>query len=92
MAETIILKFQYIQNFILIKCMFGGTADGVNRGIIDDNGCIDWIHYTTFDGLGGNWIIDIVPQYLNNSEFPRIWLVSWDREEYPSSKCYNIYR
>ena len=61
--------------------VWAGTADGVNRGIIDDNGCIDWIHYTTFDGLGGNWIIDIVPQYLNNSEFPRIWLVSWDREE-----------
>ena len=42
--------------------VWAGTADGVNRGIIDDNGCIDWIHYTTFDGLGGNWIIDIVPQ------------------------------
>ena len=61
--------------------VWAGTADGVNRGIINDDGCIDWIHYTTFDGLGGNWIIDIVPQYLNNSEFPRIWLVSWDREE-----------
>ncbi|MAV93927.1 MAG: hypothetical protein CMG01_07235 [Candidatus Marinimicrobia bacterium] len=61
--------------------VWAGTADGVNRGIIDDNGCIDWIHYTTFDGLGGNWIIDIVPQYLTNSELPRIWLVSWDREE-----------
>ena len=71
--------------------IWAGTADGVNRGIIDESGCIDWIHYTTLDGLGGDWIIDIVPQYIN-SENPRIWLVSWDREEpapHPNSLTYS---
>ena len=71
--------------------IWAGTADGVNRGIIDESGCIDWIHYTTLDGLGGDWIIDIVPQYIN-SENPRIWLISWDREEpapHPNSLTYS---
>ena len=70
--------------------IWAGTADGVNKGIIDEDGCVDWIHYTTLDGLGGDWIIDIVPQYINN-ENPRIWLVSWDREEvapHPNSLTY----
>ena len=70
--------------------IWAGTADGVNKGIIDQNGCIDWIHYTTLDGLGGDWIIDIVPQYINNENI-RIWLVSWDREEaapHPNSLTY----
>ena len=71
--------------------IWAGTADGVNKGIMDDNGCIDWVHYTSLDGLGGNWIIDIVPQYINDSVNPRIWLVSWDREEtapHPNSLTY----
>ena len=70
--------------------IWAGTADGVNKGIVDQDGCIDWIHYTTLDGLGGDWIIDIVPQYLGN-ENPRIWLISWDREEaapHPNSLTY----
>ena len=70
--------------------IWAGTADGVNKGILDQDGCINWVHYTTIDGLGGDWIIDIVPQYLGN-ENPRIWLVSWDREEaapHPNSLTY----
>ena len=63
--------------------IWAGTADGVNRGIVDESGCIDWTHFTTSDGLAGNWIIDIVPQNIG-SEIPRIWLISWNREGGPS--------
>jgi len=54
-----------------------GTADGVNRGMIHEDGCIDWVHYTKEDGLDGNWIIDIVSQDIGN-DIPRIWLNSYD--------------
>ena len=64
--------------------IWAGTADGVNRGIVDDTGCIDWEHFTTSNGLAGDWIIDIVPQDIGN-EIPRIWLVSWNREGGPSA-------
>ena len=67
-----------------------GTADGINRGIIDDDGCIDWVHYTTENNLAGDWIIDIVPQNIGN-EVPRVWLVSWDRDKevpYPNGITY----
>ena len=52
-----------------------GTANGVNKGIINGN-CIDWTHYTTTDGLSGNWVIDVVPQDIGSTN--RIWLISWD--------------
>ena len=37
---------------------------------------IDWTHYTTTDGLSGNWVIDVVPQDIGGAN--RIWLISWD--------------
>jgi hypothetical protein len=58
--------------------LWAGTANGVNKGIVNnETGCIDWYHYTTSDGLAGDWIIDIVPQNIGN-EIPRIWLISWN--------------
>ena len=63
--------------------IWAGTADGVNRGIVDESGCVDWVHFNTSDGLAGDWIIDIVPQDIGN-EIPRIWLISWNREGGPS--------
>ena len=90
MEEIIIIKSFSI--FIKDNYIWVGTGDGINKGIINqDTNCIDWIHYTTLDGLGGDWIIDIVPQYIN-SENPRIWLISWDREEpapHPNSLTYS---
>ncbi len=53
-----------------------GTANGINKGLIDDDGCIDWTHQTTLTAnLAGDWIIDVVPQYLEN-DITRIWLIS----------------
>ena len=70
-----------------------GTASGVNKGIIYQDGCIDWTHYNIEileDPLGGDWIIDIVPQNIGNS-IPRIWLISWDKNQpvpHPNSLTY----
>ena len=56
-----------------------GTAGGVNKGIVQDGGCIDWIHYNTNDGLGGNWITGIIPQEISDGleTYTRLWLISW---------------
>jgi len=52
-----------------------GTGDGINKGIINpDTNCIDWIHYNEDNGLGDRWVIGIKKQ----SEYNRIWAVSWD--------------
>jgi len=55
-----------------------GTANGINKGIINEDNCIDWIHYTSDNGLGGWWVVGIMPQELNN--FTRIWAITWDSE------------
>ena len=52
-----------------------GTAGGINKGINNDNGCIDWVNYTIEDGLGGNWITGIIPQKFET--YTRLWLISW---------------
>jgi hypothetical protein len=52
-----------------------GTGDGINKGIInEETNCIDWIHYNKDDGLGDRWVIGIKKQ----SDYNRIWAVSWD--------------
>ena len=52
-----------------------GTAGGINKGEISPNGCIDWSRYTIADGLGGNWVVGIHPQYIN--DITRIWAITW---------------
>ena len=39
-----------------------GTANGVNRGIVGPNGCINWTHYTNNDGLSGGFVVDLTLQ------------------------------
>ena len=40
-----------------------GTANGVNRGIVGPNGCINWTHYTpNNDGLSGGFVVDLALQ------------------------------
>ena len=40
-----------------------GTANGVNRGIIGDGGCIDWVHFSfPVDGLAGNFVVGLAVQ------------------------------
>ena len=55
-----------------------GTADGINKGMIRSDGCIDWQHYSTDNGgLAGDWVIGFEIQNLNNDDY-RLWAVSWD--------------
>lgn len=77
-AFSVYSEFYNNTNYI-----WAGTADGVNRGVVDESGCIDWEHYNTSNGLAGDWIIDIVPQDIG-TEIPRIWLISWNRDGGPS--------
>ena len=55
-----------------------GTAGGINKGIVNIDDCIDWVHYNTEDGLGGDWIIGIIPH--KSVIGTRLWLISWDGE------------
>ena len=58
--------------------IWAGTANGVNRGKLENDGCISWEHFTVDDDdLAGDWVIDIVPQYIEGNDTPRIWLISW---------------
>ena len=55
-----------------------GTADGINKGIIRSDGCIDWKHFSTDNGgLAGDWVIGFEVQYLSDTNY-RLWAVSWD--------------
>ena len=50
-----------------------GTGDGVNKGTINGDNCIDWVHYNESDGLGDRWVVGIKKDNLD-----RLWLISWD--------------
>ena len=40
-----------------------GTANGINRGLIGTNGCVNWVHYTPVnDGLSGGFVVDLALQ------------------------------
>ena len=47
-----------------------GTANGLNKGTIYDD-CINWTHYSTSQGLSGNWVVGI------NFELNNLWAISW---------------
>ena len=47
-----------------------GTAKGLNKGIVYDD-CIDWTHYSTSQGLSGNWVVGI------NFGLNNLWAISW---------------
>jgi len=53
-----------------------GTGDGINKGDITLENCINWEHNS--DDLNGHeWIIGIVPEYNDVLGLERIWLISW---------------
>ena len=56
--------------FIEDGVIWVGTANGINKGIIEGE-CINWLHFTNDDGLSGNWVIGI-ESGLNN-----LWAISW---------------
>lgn len=56
--------------FIKDETIWIGTANGINKGIIDGE-CINWSHYTTNNGLSGNWVVGI------DSSLNGLWAISW---------------
>ena len=55
-----------------------GTADGINKGIIREDGCINWHHYSTnHGGLSGDWVIGFETQDIGASDL-RLWAITWD--------------
>ncbi len=57
-----------------------GTANGINRGIVDTtNDCIDWNHYFFPEhGLSGNWVVSLARQDWNGKRI--IWAVTMNVE------------
>ena len=53
--------------------IWAGTAGGLNRS--DDQG-LRWHHYTTEDGLAGDWVISIEEQHRPGQR-PAIWATTW---------------
>ena len=51
-----------------------GTANGINRGLIGESGCVNWTHYTVNDGLSGGFVVDLERQVLNGHNV--IWAAS----------------
>lgn len=52
-----------------------GTANGINRGILGENGCVNWRHFShPTDTLSGNWVLSIAKQEWNGERI--IWAVT----------------
>ncbi len=72
--------------FIDQNTIWVGTAGGINKGIINEDNCIDWYHYNDDDGLAGNWVVGIYSQEINGVN--RIWAISWTQPNVPHSLSY----
>ena len=57
-----------------------GTANGINKGIIEED-CINWEHHytSTWNNISGNWVIGFTNQKLENGT-DRIWAITWAGE------------
>lgn len=53
--------------------VWAGTAGGLNRST---DGGTRWYHYTSEDGLLGNWIISLEEQ-SSGTQSPAIWATNW---------------
>lgn len=52
-----------------------GTAYGINRGIVDATGCVDWEHYSfPLNGISGNWVVGLARQKTKGRRI--IWAVT----------------
>lgn len=57
-----------------------GTANGINRGIIGDQGCINWHHYAyPFENLTGNFVVSIARQNWNGQRI--IWAATMNADD-----------
>jgi len=57
-----------------------GTANGINKGIIEED-CINWEHHytSTWNNISGNWVIGFTNQKLENGT-DRLWAITWAGE------------
>ena len=71
---------------IIEDTLWVGTAAGINKGIIGNDDCIDWVrHYQSgLDNISGNWVIGFAYQPLNG--FNRLWAITW-ATEYPEKNA-----
>tara|TARA_B100000029_G_scaffold410677_1_gene412713 strand:- start:31149 stop:32732 length:1584 start_codon:yes stop_codon:yes gene_type:complete len=57
-----------------------GTANGINRGIIDDSGCVDWVHYSfPLESISGNWVVSLSAQQWSDQRI--VWAVTRAADE-----------
>ncbi|MFQ6678190.1 MAG: hypothetical protein ACE5D0_07680 [Fidelibacterota bacterium] len=57
-----------------------GTANGINRGISGDEGCIDWEHYAyPFENITGNFVVSIARQNWNGKRI--IWAATMNADD-----------
>ena len=57
-----------------------GTANGINRGLLGQNGCIDWEHFSfPQDGISGNFVVGLTRQVWGNTNI--IWAVTMNAED-----------
>ncbi|HJM47578.1 MAG TPA: hypothetical protein QGH56_07125, partial [Candidatus Marinimicrobia bacterium] len=62
------------------NAVWTGTANGINKGIIEGD-CINWEHHytSTWNNISGNWVIGFTNQKLGNST-DRLWAITWAGE------------
>lgn len=72
--------------YVVEDTIWVGTAAGINKGIISNDDCIDWVrHYQSgLDNISGNWVIGFANQQLNG--FNRLWAITW-ATEYPEKNA-----
>ena len=70
--------------YVLDDTLWVGTAAGINKGIISDGDCINWIrHYQSgLDNISGNWVIGFIHQEMDG--FIRLWAITW-ATQYPET-------
>jgi len=63
--------------YVINDTVWAGTANGINKGIIE-SGCINWEHHYTsvWDNISGNWVIGFANQTLANGS-QRFWAITW---------------
>ena len=58
-----------------------GTANGINRGILGENGCVDWVHYSYQNyNISGNFVVGLGLQVWNGQRI--IWAATMNADSY----------
>ena len=58
-----------------------GTANGINRGIVGGNGCVDWVHYSyQSHNISGNFVVGLGLQVWNGQRI--IWAATMNADSY----------